>query len=142
MKTLKIFILVSLLILLSPAKSNAQGKTLYDVDYWTFVIPCTNEFVWGTVIEEYIPARDMRVHLIYNGELTCFATGNVYDFHENIVHPEWTLPKPGETISSVHNFTLKSKTGAKYTIHARVHITCDSDGTITTSHDFENIKCF
>jgi hypothetical protein len=140
MKTLKSIALFSLLLFFSATRMNAQGRTFYDVDYWSFEIPCTGEYVWGTVIEEVIWVKN-GLHFIYNGELKCFETGNVYSFHENYMS-ESIWHYPDQTFTRVYNFTLMSKTGAKYMLHSNMHITYNSDGTISTSHDFENIRCF
>ncbi|MGE5406539.1 MAG: hypothetical protein ACM3NR_02405 [Methanosarcina sp.] len=140
MKTIKIFALSCILLFFTAKSSNAQGHELYDLDYWVFTIPCTGEFVWGTVSTECIRKGSDISHFIWNGELTCAETGNRFTFHGKINETSM-FPAPGTTFTQEMHFTLMSKSGAKYSVHTNVHITFNSDGTMTASHDFEKVNC-
>lgn len=153
MKTLKFFALASIMLFFTANASNAQGRnpnaidrfpkehgrTMFDVDYWTFTIPCTGEFVWGTVISNWIRMKDGTDYMFWwNGEVKCFESGNEYILQGN-VHAKNMAP--GETSTNITSLTLICKCGTKYRLHANMHITYKPDGEIAASHDFENVTC-
>lgn len=153
MKTLKFLALAGIMLFFYANLSNAQGRnpnainrfpkengrSMYDVDYWTFLIPCTGEFVWGTVITNCIRKENSSdITFWWNGEVKCFETGNLYVLQGN-AHTKYA--EPGQVSEVNTSLTLISKCGTKYRLHANMHVNYNQNGDITANHDFENVSC-
>jgi len=153
MKT-KVLFMACLLAGIGLTQLSAQKRTY--VDNWEvnlgFWIPCTSEWVEGTVTVHsvfsytYIPDWDVYVDLFshqnpLHGELICAETGNIYKIVGGVTLNQRSYFNPGGAgIIWIQNLHLKGN-GVNFITHVTWTTVIKPDGELVHDYYIENIQC-